>query len=62
MKKNTKGDLLIAIVIMIAATVLAVLRFTGGQTVDGVLWSIIAVVMLLREIRRYIRKKVKQVC
>lgn len=57
MKKNTKGDLLIAIVMMIAATVVAVLRFTGGQTVDGVLWSIIAVVMLLCEIRRYIRKK-----
>lgn len=53
MKKSSNGDLLIAVVIIIAATILAVLRYLNDNTVDALLWSIVALATLLREVRRY---------
>ncbi len=57
MKHNSIGDLVIAIVLIIAATIVAVLRFTKGETTDGILWVVVAAATLFREIRRYIKNQ-----
>lgn len=57
MKHNSTGDLVIAIVLIIAATIVAVLRFMKGDTTDGMLWVVVAAATLFREIRRYIKRQ-----
>lgn len=55
--KKSKGDLLIAITLIVATTVMAVLRFINDENVDGVLWSVVAIATLFREIRRHMLSK-----
>lgn len=57
MIKNSVADFVIAIIITISATILAVMRYTDGKTVDGILWSIVAFATLLREILKYLKNR-----
>ncbi|MDD6291920.1 MAG: hypothetical protein PUA77_09105 [Lachnospiraceae bacterium] len=52
-----KGDIFISVVLMFAASILSVKKFMNGSTTDGILWLIVAVATLLREIIRNKRGK-----
>lgn len=53
MKNNSSGDFMIDTVLVIAAAIAAAFRFREGETVDGILWAIVAAVTLAKEVRRY---------
>jgi len=57
MKKNAKGDFIISVVLLAAASCVAIRRFNIGETTEGFLWLIVVAATMFRIIRNFVSKK-----
>ena len=53
METFTKGNLLISLVFILASGYLSISRFLDGRMIDAVLWLIVLLSVVIKEIRRY---------
>lgn len=53
METFTRGNLLISLVLILASGYLSVSRFLDGRMIDAVLWLIVLLSVVIKEIRRY---------